>query len=240
MTQQPNQQQPYAGAPGQQDQIPYGAQQPQYGGQQQAQNPYAQAPQNPYGQQPQNPYGQQPQNPYGTGGPANYGPPPKKRNNLMIIRLVVVVGVLALAGGGWAYNNAHKAKRGSDGTVNKTGNLDAFSIKVGDCYEKPKDALSGFDSVKAIPCNQPHNAQVYYSFVFPNAGSTAPTDTELSATVDPQCTDAAKTKVDETKAPQDAMMNYLVPDSTAWGKGHHDILCVIENETDFSTTVLKS
>ena len=225
MTQQPNQQQPYAGAPGPQDQIPYGAQQPQ--------SPYAQA--------PQNPYGQQPQNPYGAGGPANYGPPPKsKRNNLLIVRAVVGLVVAGLAVGGYLVKKHNDADRDSSGNISKTGDLDAFSIKVGDCYEKPKDALAGFDSVKAIPCSQPHNAQVYFSFVFPNAGKTAPTDSELSATVDPQCTDAAKTKVDETKAPQDAMMNYLVPDSTAWGKGHHDILCVIENETDFSTTVLKS
>ncbi|MFL6113336.1 MAG: septum formation family protein [Catenulispora sp.] len=230
MTQQPTNQPPYTGAPGpggypQQDQIP-------------GQNPYGQQPQ--YGAQ--NPYGQgRPQNPYGTpGGPGGYGPPPKKKSNkLLITRLVVLVGVLGLAAGGWAYNNAHKAKRGADGAVSTTGDLNAFSIKVNDCYEKPKDALTGFDSVKAVPCEQPHTAQVYFSFLYPNATSVAPTDDALKAVVDPQCTDAAKTKVDEAKVPQDALMNYLIPDDNAWKKGHHDILCVVENETDFSGTVVK-
>lgn len=231
MTQQPTNQPPYAGVPGpegypQQDQIP-------------GQNPYGQQPQ--YGAQ--NPYGQgQPQNPYGTpGGPGGYGPPPKKKTNkLLIIRLVVLVGVLGLGAGGWAYNNAQKAKRGSDGAVSVTGDLDAFKIKVNDCYEKPKDALTGFDSVKAIPCDQPHTAQVYFSFAYPDATSVAPSDDQLKAVVDPQCTDSAKTKVDESKVPQDAMMNYLIPDDRAWKSGHHDILCVVENETDFSGTVVKS
>jgi hypothetical protein len=231
MTQQPTNQPSYTGAPGpggypQQDQIP-------------GQNPYGQQPQ--YGAQ--NPYGQgQPQNPYGTpaGDPGGYGPPPKKKTNkLMLVRLGVFVVVLAIAGIGYAVKNANKADRNADGNISKQGNLDAFSIKVNDCYEKPKDALTGFDSVKAIPCDQPHSAQVYYSFVYPNATSVAPTDDQLKTVVDPQCTDSAKTKVDESKVPQDAMMNYLIPDDNAWKSGHHDILCVVENETDFSGNVVK-
>jgi len=241
MTQQPTNQPPYAGAPGpggypQQDQIPgqnpYG-QQPQYG----AQNPYGGG-----GQPPQNPYGQgQPQNPYGTpGDPGGYGPQPKKKTNkLLITRVVVLVGVLAVAGIGYAVKKHNDADRDPTGSISKKGDLDAFSIKVNDCYEKPKDALTGFDSVKAIPCDQPHTAQVYYTFLFPNATSVAPTDDELKATVDPKCTDAGKTMVDEAKVPQDAMLNYLIPDDRAWKSGHHDILCVIENETDFSGTVVK-
>jgi hypothetical protein len=226
--QQPTQvadQVPYGG------QNPYGQQQPQYGGA----NPYPQ-------QQPQSPYGQPPQSPYGAPGQGNYGPPPKKRRGatMLYIRLGVLVVVLIIGGVSWAITNAHKANRDSSGNINKQGNLDAFSIKVNDCYEKPTDALTGFSSVKAIPCDQPHNAQVFFSFTFPNATSTAPTDDQLKSTVDPQCTTAAGTKVDQNKAPQNAMMNYLVPDDTAWGQGHHEILCVIENDSDFTGNVVKS
>src|ERR1051326_6434138 len=126
MTQQPTNQPSYTGAPGpggypQQDQIP-------------GQNPYGQQPQ--YGAQ--NPYGQgQPQNPYGT-------PPKKKTNKRMLVRLGVFVVVLAIAGSGYAVKNANKADRNADGNISKQGNLDAFSIKVNDCYEKPKAALTGF------------------------------------------------------------------------------------------------
>jgi hypothetical protein len=261
MTEPQSNQQPYQGIPGSggqypqqgqapypqavQDQAPYGAQnpygqqQPQYGGA----NPYAQQQQAPYGQppqgpqNPQNPYAQPGQNPYGTPGPA-----PKRRRGatLLYVRLGVLVVVLIIGGVSWLITEHKKAGRDANGDINKQGNLDAFSIKVNDCYEKPTDASAGFSSVKAIPCDQPHNAQVFFQFTFPNATSVAPTDEELKSTADPQCTTAAGTKVDQNKAPQNAMMNYLVPDNTAWGKGHHDILCVIENDTDFTGTVVKS
>jgi hypothetical protein len=210
-------------------QTPYGQQQPQYGGA----NPYAQ-------QQPQSPYGQPAQNPYGAPGQANYGPPPKKkRNTLLLVRVGVLLVVGGLALGGYLLKKHNDAGRDASGSISKKGDLDAFSIKVNDCYEKPTDALTGFSSVKAIPCDQPHNAQVYFSFTYPNATSTAPTDDQLKSTVDPQCTTAAGTKVDQAKAPQNAMMNYLIPDDTAWGQGHHEILCVIENDTDFTGTIIK-
>jgi|GEM_PF-3052255 len=198
--------------------------------------------QNPYGQAPQNPYGQTPQNPYGNGGAGNYGPPPKKSRKPVLLYVRLAVVAVIVVGGGISYlvNNAHKSHRDSSGSISKGGKLDAVSLRVGDCFEKPTDAAAGFDSVKAIPCTQPHDAQVFYSFTYPGATSTAPSDNDLSTTAEPLCDSAAKTKVDESKLPQDAQSGMLYADSDTWSKGYHDITCAYQSDTDFTGSIMKS
>lgn len=232
-------QQPYAGGPGgqaPQGQIPYGAQQGSYG--------QAQPPQNPYGQQPQNPYGQpgQPQNPYGLPTAPNYGPPPKKvrRNYGMIARIVGGVAVLGLVGGGYLINEHNKAGRSSDGSIDKKGDLGAFSLKTGDCFENPKDASVGFSSVKAVPCAEPHDSQVYFSFTYPNPPASLPLDSEMQAIVSPKCKDARDKVLDQDKVPEDAEAGIITSDSRAWSAGRHEIQCIVHNPTDFTGSLVKA
>lgn len=236
MTEPQSNQSPYQGISGPggssapvQDQVPGGAQ-----------NPYGQQ-QNPYGQQ-QNPYAQ-PQNPYGNGnGGGSYGPTPKRRRGpvFLYIRAGIFVVVLIVGGISWLVSNSHKSHRDSSGSISKSGNLDAVSLRSGDCYEKPTDASVGFDSVKAIPCTQPHNAQAFYSFTYPNATSVAPSDDDLTANAQPLCESAAKDKVDQSKLPQNAQPSMLFADESTWSQGYHDITCVYENDTDFTGSILKS
>ena len=237
MTEPQSNQSPYQGISGPggnyapvQDQMPYAAQ-----------NPYGQQPQSPYGQ-PQNPYTQAPQNPYGNGGGGDYGPAPKRSRGpvLLYIRAGIFVVVLIIGGVSWLVTNSHKSHRDASGTISKGGNLDAVSLRAGDCYEKPTDAAVAFDSVKAIPCTQPHNAQAFYSFTYPGATSVAPSDDDLTANAQPLCENAAKTKVDQSKLPQNAQPSMLFADDSTWSKGYHDITCVFENDTDFTGSILKS
>ena len=82
---------------------------------------------------------------------------------------------------------------------------------------------------------QPHNAQAFYSFIYPGATSVAPTDDELKTNVQPQCKDAAKTKVDESKLPQNAHDQHAVSRTTARGRrATTTSSACIENDTDFS------
>ncbi|GAA2055196.1 septum formation family protein [Catenulispora yoronensis] len=229
MTDQQSHQQPTAGAPDagqnpQQGYIAPGAQQGTYG----------QA-------QPQNPYGLPPQNPYGVPTAPAYGPGAEKprRNYGMIFRVVGIVAFLGLVGGGYLVQKHNQADRNSDGNISKKGDLGAFSMKVGDCFKKPADSAAGFSSVKAIPCDQPHDAQAFYTFVYPDAGDTPPAVDTADAVNEPKCKDAIAAKLDEGKVPDGALLNIYTPDSASWKAGHHDIMCVMENATDITGSVMK-
>jgi hypothetical protein len=263
---EPTNQQPYQGIPGSgepyapvQDQVPYGAQspygqqqQPQYAGaspyaqQQPTQSSYSQAPQSPYGtgNGAAPGYGQAPQNPYGNGAgdAAGLGPAPrrKRRPIYLYVRAGVLVVGLAVGGISWLVSNSHKANRDSGGTISKSGTLDAISLRAGDCYEKPGDPSIAFSSIKAIPCTQPHDAQAFSSFTYPGATSVLPSDSDMQTNAEPQCETAAKTKVDESKVPQNANLMLIFADDHTWSLGYHDILCTFENDRDYTGSITKN
>jgi hypothetical protein len=88
----------------------------------------------------------------------------QKGRGLAIAGLVLSTGWLVLAivaviavGVGGANRSA------STGEIVSPGHLPAFSLATGDCFNNPAGARS-VTSVTAIPCTQPHNAQVFAQF----------------------------------------------------------------------------
>lgn len=75
---------------------------------------------------------------------------------------------LALVAVGVTFVVLSQADRGADGSIDRAGNLDAFSIRVGDCYnQRTADADDDSDeisSVSAVPCSDPHDNEVYAVF----------------------------------------------------------------------------
>ena len=69
---------------------------------------------------------------------------------------LLVAGSLAI----FHYATADNAKRDSSGQVSQAGSLQANDLRVGDCFDAPTGALT-ISSVKAIPCTQAHDSQVY-------------------------------------------------------------------------------
>ncbi|UTW44725.1 septum formation family protein [bacterium SCSIO 12696] len=72
-----------------------------------------------------------------------------------IIVIAVIVGV-------FAYKHFNKADRDDAGNIVAEGSVDAFSVKVGDCFNEPKGAE--VETVVGVPCNEPHDSEVFYQF----------------------------------------------------------------------------
>ena len=225
--QQPPAQQPAYGQPapfGQGGQEAYG-QQPQYG---QPTDAYGQ-PQ--YGQ-PQ--YGQQPTAPYGYGVPQQ-----SKRGGggaaiaAFLLRSIVgrIVILVVIAGGVAAYHfaTAHPAQRGSTGSVNQAGSMQASDLKVGDCFDNPT-ADSNISSITAIPCTEAHDSQV---FAEPAAKeSTYPGDTALSSEADSDCNDTTTQGTISQDAPDSLEVTALyAQDSSSFDDGNNYITCFIVSDS---------
>lgn len=72
------------------------------------------------------------------------------------------VVALGVAGIGWFTG----AKRDDSGAIVSSGTIDAFQIRVGDCFD---DAASvgeetEVSGVRGVPCSQPHDNEVYAVF----------------------------------------------------------------------------
>jgi hypothetical protein len=204
------------------DQVPYGAQ-----------NPYghpAQPPQYPYdqGPPPQYPGGPAPQNPYG---------PPRRGSRRPVI-FTVPFALLIVAGAAGLLVLLHHLGSAPASKLPQ-GTIDVTSLRPGDCFEKPLNPSVPFSSLKAVSCTSPHNAQAFYSFTYPGARSGLPSDDELKADAEPRCADAADTRIDQARLPQNARPGLIFADDGMWAQGYHAITCVYENDTDFTGSFVK-
>ena len=90
----------------------------------------------------------------------------------LLIRLVLV-GVFVGGGAIWGFFT--NADRDSGGAIVEAGTLDADELQVGDCLDWPGsggDDVEVFDSVRARPCSEPHDMEVYAVLEYPSVSGT--------------------------------------------------------------------
>ncbi len=91
----------------------------------------------------------------------------------LLIRLLLV-GVFIGGGAIWGFFTS--ADRGSDGAIVDSGTLDADELQVGDCLDWPGsggDGVEVFESVRARPCSEPHDMEVYAVLEYPSVSGTS-------------------------------------------------------------------
>jgi hypothetical protein len=81
----------------------------------------------------------------------------------------VVAGGIAIFGGVTATQD--KTTRNDTGAIVEAGGLGAFALRVGDCFMAPKENTEMVVSVEGVPCDAPHDGQVYATFAVPDAPS---------------------------------------------------------------------
>jgi hypothetical protein len=77
---------------------------------------------------------------------------------------IAVVGVLAFVG--WIYQEVTSANRDDEGNITKSGKVNAFEFKVGDCLADMGLNVE-FESTTGIPCSDNHALEVYASTSVP-------------------------------------------------------------------------
>ena len=79
-----------------------------------------------------------------------------------------LVALLALTG---CSDDGPEATRDEAGAVATQGSVDALDVAVGDCVNDPEgiDSEEGavFESIEAVPCDQPHDNEIYHQFDLP-------------------------------------------------------------------------
>lgn len=90
----------------------------------------------------------------------------RTRRKLMLAGSAVALSV-ALSGcsalNGLLGNGAGDADRDEEtGQVTESANIDVFALKVGDC--KMSSATGMIEAVDVVPCDEPHDEEVYYEF----------------------------------------------------------------------------
>ena len=74
---------------------------------------------------------------------------------------------IAVAVGAYLFNSAMQADRDDSGAIVAEGALDAFQMRVGDCFDDGTvfaEENNEVDSVPGVPCSKPHDNEVYAVF----------------------------------------------------------------------------
>jgi hypothetical protein len=131
--------------------------------------------------------------------------------------------VVVLAGvqlGPASQDHAPAVKRDGAGKVAKATNVTFPDVKVGDCYNNPPN--DSFDALPELPCQQPHDAEVFY--IFTMSPGKYPGDNALAASADKTCSDQLPDYVgDSPNASLD--YSYFLPDQLTWDSGDRAVTC---------------
>lgn len=143
--------------------------------------------------------------------------------------VVLVVAIVAA--------NAGKATRSATtGVITHRGHMNAFSLRVGDCFDNPAGAHT-VNSVTAIPCDQPHNAQIYAKFRLTGSDLSYPGPAVVSQRALSGC-NARIGSVDKAMTTSAMTVRILLPEKTSWTAGQRTVNCMIVNPTATLTTSL--
>jgi hypothetical protein len=133
--------------------------------------------------------------------------------------------------------NVGKATRSSTtGVITHRGHMNAFSLRVGDCFDNPTGAHT-VNVVTAIPCDQPHNAQIYAKFKLSGSDLSYPGAAVVARRARSGC-NARIGSVDKAITTDAMTMRILLPEETSWTAGHRTVSCMVVNPTATLTTSL--
>jgi hypothetical protein len=134
-----------------------------------------------------------------------------------------VAGVVLFGAGIWgAFSGADRDSE--SGEIVDAGSMSVDKIQVGDCLELPDEGE--FDQVHAVPCSQPHDAQVYWLRALPPGAY--PGLSELDSTAETQC-DASFGSTLPAAIVDDLDYGYtwFTPTEAGWRAGDRVINCLV-------------
>jgi hypothetical protein len=171
------------------------------------------------------------------GGYPPYGPPPpprKTRTGLIVTLVVVGVAVLGLVIAGVVAGLQPSADRNEAGEITSGGDVSAFDIQVGDCFDLPNPNGEVTD-VGGVPCTDPHDAEVYGTFDID--GTDYPGTDRVTQLADRGCKQRFADFVGLAYRKSELEMQYLYPTERSWdAQDDREVVCSV-TEPKGKTTV---
>ena len=129
------------------------------------------------------------------------------------------------------------AERDDDGRVTQAGQMDVVELRVGDCFVPPEDVEAEVTVVRAVPCDEPHEHEVY-AFAPWTEGDLRPDDNQLGTFADTACLAEFEPYVGRDYLDSPLVLTYLLPSIRSWNElGDHGVVCVARSNSELSGSV---
>jgi hypothetical protein len=145
---------------------------------------------------------------------------------------LVAVG---LAAAGCGNEVQQDTTRDTSGEITESGEIGAFKIQLGDCLT---GSVSGqVESVEGIPCDQPHQNEVYHAFDIAEGDGAFPGDDLVQQQADEGCLAAFQGFVGLDFPSSVYEISTLVPTEQSWGSlDDREVLCLLGQPVGTLTT----
>jgi hypothetical protein len=129
-----------------------------------------------------------------------------------------------LGGGSQAVRDA------GSGEVSEAGQLDVFTLSVGDCVDDTGG--SEVTEVPVVPCSDPHDNEVYYDFSIPDGDGSFPGDEAIQTAADEGCYAEFASFVGIAYEESTLDYSFYLPTQDSWERGGDRIVsCIIYDGT---------
>jgi len=153
---------------------------------------------------------------------------PARTSRLLV--LVVRFGlVLAVFAGIGLFSSFNDASRDGSGEIVGSGDLDVWTLQVGDCFDDPADLDDVVFDVAALPCSEPHDNEVFS--LVPIAGTfgeTYPGDAALQEYSYEACIGEPFDSYVGTDYLDSSLEVFtFTPSDESWDEGDREVVCVL-------------
>ena len=149
----------------------------------------------------------------------------RRGRGLAITALVVsILWIAAVVAAGLAVYSL-TARRDSSGAISRAGNLSVYKLRAGDCIKKFGEGTSF--TVDAVPCGEPHDAQVYA--LFDLADKPFPGQGAVSADAERGCTERLPEAMNARVSSGELSIGYYQPQEGTWSRDR-EVACVFVSE----------
>jgi hypothetical protein len=107
------------------------------------------------------------------------------------------------------------------GEITESGDVSAFSLKVGDCVSD-LELSEAVTSVPGVPCDQPHEAEVFAIFNLPEGDY--PAEEELFEQAETRCSDRLAIYAPDAMNDQSLQLSYIYPLEQGW-PADREVVC---------------
>ncbi len=135
-------------------------------------------------------------------------------------------GIYIIAALGFViYGAVTDADRDSSGAIVGSGNVDAFNIRVGDCFDDSSSYDDEVDSLPGVPCSQPHDNETYA--VFDVTVSSYPQDDAMAELANESCLERFETFVGKDYQSSTLEIMTLYPTAQSWRQDDREVICAV-------------
>jgi hypothetical protein len=130
----------------------------------------------------------------------------------------VVMGYLA-------YGAMTEADRDASGAIVGEGSIDAFNMRVGDCFDNTNTAADEVSDLPGVPCSQPHDYETYA--VFDVTLDSYPSDDGMGQLAHDSCLERfdAFVGIDYESSVLEIITMY--PTSVSWQQDDREVVCAL-------------